>query len=48
MAREAANTVLERLRDRSLNESGSIAVEQIDILISTDLLSRAFRASPWP
>lgn len=35
VAREAANTVLERLRDLGLNESGSIAVEQIDLSIST-------------
>lgn len=35
VAREAANTVLERLRDLGLNETGSIAVEQIDLSIST-------------
>jgi uncharacterized hydrophobic protein (TIGR00271 family) len=35
VAREAANSVLERLRDLGLNESGSIAVEQIDLSIST-------------
>lgn len=35
VAREAANGVLDRLRELGLRESGSISVEQIDISIST-------------
>lgn len=45
VAREAANDVLDRLRELGIPESGSIAVEQIDVSIS-DCARRAEEAAP--